>query len=88
MIKVLIFILLSITFMNKTYAESNNLFLKAAQFISYCKSNNLYEQGICDSYIIAVNDVIFSVDEKTTNICVPKTLSIKKIRLSALSFNR
>ena len=86
MVKFLIFTLLSITIMNKTYAASNNLFFTAAQFLSYCKSNNLYEQGICDGYIIAVNDVIFSIDEKTTNICVPQNLSIKKIRLSVLSF--
>ena len=86
MVKVLIFILLSMTIMNKTIAASNNLFFTAAQFLSYCKSNNLYEQGICDGYIIAVNDVIFSIDEKTTNICVPQNLSIKKIRLSVLSF--
>ena len=72
--------------MNKTYAASNNLFFTAAQLLSYCKSNNLYEQGICDGYIIAVNDVIFSIDKKRTNICVPQNLSIKKIRLSVLSF--
>ena len=72
--------------MNKTYAASNNLFFTAAQFLSYCKSNNLYEQGICDGYIIAVNDVIFSINKKKTDICIPQNLSIKKIRLSVLSF--
>ena len=86
MVKFLIFSLLSVTIMNKTHAASNNLFFTAAQLLSYCKSNNLYEQGICDGYIIAVNDVIFSIDEKRTNICVPQNLSIKKIRLSVLSF--
>ena len=30
--------------------------------------------------------MIFSIDEKKTNICVPQNLSIKKIRLSVLSF--
>ena len=67
MVKFLIFTLLSITIINKTYAASNNLFFTAAQFLSYCKSNNLYEQGICDGYIIAVNDVIFSIDKKRTD---------------------
>ena len=86
MVKFLIFTLLSITIMNKTYAASNNLFFTAAQLLSYCKSNNLYEQGICDGYIIAVNDVIFSINKKKTDICVPQNLSIKKIRLSVLSF--
>ena len=86
MVKFLIFTILSITTITKTYAASNNLFFTAAQFLSYCKSNNLYEQGICDGYIIAVNDVIFSIDEKETNICIPQNLSIKKIRLSILSF--
>ena len=86
MVKFLIFTLLSITSMNKTYAASNNLFFTAAQFLSYCKSNNLYEQGICDGYIIAVNDVIFSINKKKTDICIPQNLSIKKIRLSVLSF--
>ena len=74
------------TIMNKTNAASNNLFFTAAQLVTYCKSNNLYEQGICDGYIIAVNDVIFSINKKKTDICIPQNLSIKKIRLSVLSF--
>jgi hypothetical protein len=79
MVKLLIFILLSTTIMNKTYAASNNLFFTGAQLLTYCKSDNSYEQGICDGYIIAVNDVIFSIDEKKTKICVPQNLSIKKL---------
>ena len=86
MVKVLILILLSMTMMNKTNAASNNLFFTAAQLVTYCKSDNLYEQGICDGYIIAVNDVIFSINKKKTDICIPQNLSIKKIRLSVLSF--
>ena len=74
------------TIMNKTNAASNNLFFTAAQLVTYCKSDNLYEQGICDGYIIAVNDVIFSINKKKTDICIPQNLSIKKIRLSVLSF--
>ena len=57
-----------------------------AQLLTYCKSDNLYEQGICDGYMIAVNDVIFSIDDKKTNICIPQNLSIKKIRLSVINF--
>ena len=86
MVKFLIFILLSVTIFNKTYAASNNLFFTAAQLLTYCKSNNLYEQGICDGYVIAVNDVIYSIDKKKTNICVPQNVSIKKIRLSIVNF--
>ena len=74
------------TIMNKANAASNNLFFTAAQLVTYCKSDNLYEQGICDGYIIAVNDVIFSINKKKTDICIPQNLSIKKIRLSVLSF--
>ena len=86
MVKFLIVILISITFLNKAHAASNNLFFTAAQLLTYCKSDNLYEQGICDGYIIAVNDVIFSIDKKKTNICIPQNLSIKKIRLSIINF--
>ena len=86
MVKFLIFTLLSITIMNKTYAASNNLFFTAAQLLTYCNSENLYEQGICDGYVIAVNDVIYSIDKKKTNICVPQNVSIKKIRLSIVNF--
>ena len=74
------------TIMNKTNGASNNLFFTAAQLVTYCKSDNLYEQGICDGYIIAVNDVIFSINKKKTDICIPQNLSIKEIRLSVLSF--
>jgi hypothetical protein len=86
MVKFLIVILISITFLNKAHAASNNLFFTAAQLLTYCKSDNFYEQGICDGYIIAVNDVIFSIDKKKTNICIPQNLSIKKIRLSIINF--
>ena len=41
MVKLLIFILLSTTIMNKTYAASNNLFFTGAQLLTYCKSDNL-----------------------------------------------
>ena len=74
------------TIMNKTNGASNNLFFTAAQLVTYCKSDNLYEQGICDGYIIAINDVIFSINKKKTDICIPQNLSIKEIRLSVLSF--
>ena len=74
------------TIMNKANAASNNLFFTAAQLVTYCKSDNLYEQGICDGYIIAVNDVIFSINKKKTDICIPQNLSIKKIMLSVLSY--
>ena len=86
MVKFLIFILLSVTIFSKTYAASNNLFFTAAQLLTYCNSENLYEQGICDGYVIAVNDVIYSIDKKKTNICVPQNVSIKKIRLSIVNF--
>ena len=86
MVKVLILIFLSMIIMNKINAASNNLFFTTAQLVTYCKSDNLYEQGICDGYIIAVNDVIFSINKKKTDICIPQNLSIKKIRLSVLSF--
>jgi len=80
-------ILLLIFFIStKTYAASNNLFFTTAQFMTYCKSKNLYEQGICDGYIIAVNDVIFSLKKENTNICIPDNISIKNIRLSIINF--
>ena len=41
---------------------------------------------ICDGYIIAVNDVIYSIDQKKTNLCIPQNLSIKNIRSSIINF--
>ena len=80
-------ILLLIFFISaKTNAASNNLFFTTAQFMTYCKSKNFYEQGICDGYIIAVNDVIFSLKKEKTNICIPDNISIKNIRLSIINF--
>ena len=86
MVRFLTFTLLSITFMHKPYAASNNLFFTTAQFITYCKSSNSYEQGICDGYIIAMNDVIYSIESDKTKICVPENISIKSIRLSIVDF--
>ena len=80
-------ILLIICFIStKTYAASNNLFFTTSQFMTYCKSKNLYELGICDGYIIAVNDVIYSLKKENTNICIPDNISIKNIRLSIINF--
>ena len=86
MVKFLAIISISLLFINKSIAASNNLFFTTAQFITYCKSKNIYEQGICDGYIIAVNDVIYTLDKKRVNICIPQNIPIKKIRLSLISF--
>ena len=86
MVKFLAIIYISLLLINKSIAASNNLFFTTAQFITYCKSKDIYEQGICDGYIIAINDVIYTLDKKKVNICIPQNISIKKIRLSLISF--
>ena len=86
MVKIFLIFFFSVIINYQALTDSNNLFFTTAQFITYCKSDNLYEQGICDGYIIAVNDVIFSIDKNKTNLCIPKNLSIKSIRLSVTDF--
>jgi hypothetical protein len=86
MVKKISIFLLVIFISTKSYAASNNLFFTTAQFMTYCKSENLYEQGVCDGYIIAVNDVIYSLKKENINICVPENISIRKIRLSIVNF--
>ena len=86
MVKKFSILLLIIFISAKSYAASNNLFFTTAQFMTYCNSENFYEQGICDGYIIAVNDVIYSLNKEKTNICIPENLSIKNIRLSVVNF--
>ena len=86
MVKFLTIISISLLLVNKSIAASNNLFFTSAQFMTYCKSKNIYEQGVCDGYIIAVNDVIYTLNKKKVNICIPQNISIKKIRLSLISF--
>ena len=86
MVKIFSILLLMFFVSTKTYAASNNLFFTTAQFMTYCKSENFYEQGICDGYIIAVNDVIYSLKKEKTNICIPENISIKNIRVSIVNF--
>ena len=86
MVKFLAIICFNLFLINKSIAASNNLFFTTAQFMTYCKSKNIYEQGICDGYIIAVNDVIYTLDKKKVYICIPQNIPIKKIRLSLISF--
>ena len=86
MVKKISILLLIFFISTKTYAASNNLFFTTAQFMTYCKSENLYEQGVCDGYIIAINDVIYSLKKENTNICIPENISIKNIRLSIINF--
>ena len=86
MVKIFLIMLISIFFANKSYAASNNLFFTTAQFMTYCKSDNIYELGICDGYIIAVSDVIYSLDKKTAQICLNENISIKTLRISIINF--
>ena len=86
MVKYILVISISLILINKAIAASNNLFFTTAQLITYCKSENSYEQGICDGYIISVNDVIYSLDKEKVNVCIPPNIPIKKIRLSLISF--
>jgi|TARA_B110000305_G_C19121842_1_gene484705 hypothetical protein len=86
MVKLLIIFFLIFGFSFKSDAKSNNLFFTAAQIITYCKSDNIYEQGICDGYIISVNDMIYTLDKKTTELCIPENISIKNLRLSVINF--
>ena len=86
MVKFVTIISLIILLSNKVYSASNNLFFTTAQFITYCKSQNPYEQGICDGYIIAINDVIFSLEKENINICVPQNISVKSIRVSIINY--
>ena len=86
MVKFITIILLTILLSNKVHSASNNLFFTTAQLITYCKSENPYEQGICDGYIIAINDVIFSLEKENIDICVPQNISIKNIRLSIINY--
>ena len=77
MVKTFLTIFLSILISNKALGASNNLFFTSAQLISYCKSDNLYEQGICDGYIIAVNDVIYSMIKKERTCVFLKIYQLK-----------
>lgn len=86
MVKFLSIIYISFLLVSKSIAASNNLFFTTAQLLTYCESKNIYEQGICDGYIIAVNDVIYTLDKKKVNICIPQNIPIKKIRLSLTNF--
>ena len=86
MVKIFLIMLISIFFANKSYAASNNLFFTTAQFMTYCKSDNIYEQGVCDGYIISVSDVLYTLDKKTVQVCIPENTSIKSIRLSVIDF--
>ena len=54
--------------------------------MTYCQSQNSYEIGVCDGYIISVSDVLYSLDKNTTQICINDNISIKTIRLSAINF--
>ena len=86
MVRYILILFLSFFITPKSFAASNNLFFTTAQFITYCQSNNLYEIGVCDGYIISVSDVIYSLDKNTTQICINENISIKTIRLSVINF--
>ena len=86
MVKFLTIIFIYFFLIFNTFAASNNLFFTTAQLITYCKSKNIYEQGICDGYIIAINDVIYTLEKEKVNICIPQNIPIKSIRISLINF--
>ncbi|MDA0764411.1 MAG: Rap1a/Tai family immunity protein [Proteobacteria bacterium] len=86
MVKFFIALFSIIIFSTKSYSSSNNLFFTTAQFITYCKSENIYELGICDGYIISVSDMIYALDKKTAQICLDENISIKTLRGSIINF--
>lgn len=86
MVKVVMVLFFSFFITPKSFAASNNLFFTTAQLMTYCQSQNPYEIGVCDGYIISVSDVIYSLDANTTQICIDENISIKTIRLSVINF--
>ena len=86
MVKFIIILFFSFFITLKSFAASNNLFFTTAQFMTYCQSENSYETGVCDGYIISVSDVIYSLDKKTAQICIDENISIKTIRISVINF--
>ena len=86
MVKFIILLFLSFFISSKPFAASNNLFFTAAQLITYCQSQNSYEVGVCDGYIISVSDVLYSLDNNKAQICINNNISIKTIRRSVINF--
>jgi len=86
MVKIFITLMFIIILPTKSYSTSNNLFFTTAQLMTYCKSENIYELGVCDGYIIAVNDVIYTLDKKIAQICIDRNISIKTLRVSINNF--
>ena len=86
MVKFIIILFFSFFITLKSFAASNNLFFTTAQFMTYCQSENSYETGVCDGYIISVSDVIYSLDKNTAQICIDENISIKIIRASVINF--
>ena len=86
MVKYIMILFFSFFIGPQSFAASNNLFFTTSQFIKYCQSDNFYEIGVCDGYIISVSDVIYSLDTDTTQICINENISIKTIRISVINF--
>ena len=86
MVKFIIILFFSFFITLKSFAASNNSFFTTDQFMTYCQSENSYETGVCDGYIISVSDVIYSLDKNTAQICIDENISIKTIRISVINF--
>jgi len=76
-----------IVFFKNTYAGSNVQFLNGEKLLEICKDSKEVNQAACEGYILGIQDAINSGHlEKHLNLCFPKGVSPKDLRLNLINF--
>jgi hypothetical protein len=82
-----LFFTIFIVFYKSAYAGSNVQFLNGAKLLEICKDPKAVNQSACEGYILGVQDAINSGHlSKRLNLCFPKGVSPKDLRLNLINF--
>ena len=72
---------------SSSFAASSFYFLDGNQLYNVCSSADLKERALCEGYLMAVNDAIYSgYLEQHFSLCFDKLVGPTQIRLSVIKF--
>lgn len=85
-IKQVAFLVLIITAVTAE-ASSTTSFIRGNQLLDLCKSNNTVEQGVCEGYVMGVNDTMHSgFLDKIFQVCIPLGVSPTQLRSVVINY--
>lgn len=85
--KIVLIIAMSIVVPTVANASSTVSFMQANKLYSLCESGSEIDRGVCDGYIMAVNDTMYSGHlDQLFQACIPQGVSPIQARLVVVKY--